>query len=97
MTENSSSEQGHYLFINLMKLKNICLLYWESASSCSFGLVWLINRTFSVNKQYFSLTLNQPIVLLVMTYPSNEPKRTWRIFLVHVVVHLHVHVHRTSQ
>ena len=50
-------------------------------SSCSFGLVWLINRTFSANKQYFSLTSNQPTVLSTMVYQPNKPKRTGRVAL----------------
>ena len=29
---------------------------------------WLISRTFSANEQYFSLTINQPIVFLAMAY-----------------------------
>ena len=33
---------------------------------------WLIIRTFSVNEQYFSLTINQPTVLSVMVYQPNE-------------------------
>ena len=45
-------------------------------TSCSLRLVWLIIRTFSANKQYFSLTLNQPTVLSVMIYQSNKSKQT---------------------
>ena len=48
-------------------------------SSCLFGLVWLISRIFSANKQYFSLTSNQPTILSVMAYQPNKPKRTWRL------------------
>ena len=32
----------------------------------------LISRTFSANEQYFSLTVNQPIVLLAMSYQLSE-------------------------
>jgi len=36
---------------------------------------WLINRTFSINEQYFFLTTNQPMILLAMTYqPSEQAK-----------------------
>ena len=34
---------------------------------------------FSANEQYFSLTQNQPAVLLVMVYQPNKPKRIERI------------------
>ena len=33
---------------------------------------WLINRTFSANEQYFSLTTNQPTVLSAMAYQPSE-------------------------
>jgi len=33
---------------------------------------WLISRTFSANKQYFSLITNQPTVLSAMAYQPNE-------------------------
>ena len=39
-----------------------------TGSPCTFRLVWLISRIFSANEYYFSLTLNQPIVLSVMVY-----------------------------
>ena len=32
---------------------------------------WLISPTFSTNKQYFSLTTNQPIVISAMAYQAN--------------------------
>jgi len=35
-----------------------------------------MSRTFSANEQYFSLTPNQPTVLLAMAYQPNKPKRT---------------------
>jgi len=34
--------------------------------------IWLISRTFSANKQYFSFTTNQSTVLLAITYQPNE-------------------------
>jgi len=40
-----------------------------------------------VNEQYFSLTLNQLTVVLVMTYKSNQPKRTGRLARVHEPQH----------
>ena len=43
-----------------------------------FGLVWLINRSFLTNKQYFPLTSNQLIVLSAMVYQPNKPKRIGR-------------------
>ena len=63
-------------------------------SSCSFVLVWLINCIFSTNKQYFSLTSNQPTVLLVMVYQLKSPNE--QAFVVrkrqHVPIrHLHPH------
>ena len=33
---------------------------------------WLISRTFSANKHYFSLTINQPIVLSTMPSQPSE-------------------------
>ena len=36
------------------------------------AFAWLISRTFSANEQYFSLTINQSTVLLVMSYQPNE-------------------------
>ena len=50
----------------------------QGLAPCSFGFVWLINRTFSANEQYVSLTLNQSTVLLTMAYHPNKPKRTGR-------------------
>jgi len=40
-------------------------------SSCAL-FACLISRTFSDNEQYFFLTTNQPIVLLVMAYQPSE-------------------------
>ena len=33
---------------------------------------WLISRTFSANEQYFSLTINHPIILSTMVYQLTE-------------------------
>jgi len=51
--------------------------YTNTQSSCiklkAIALfVWLISRTFSANEQYFSLTTNQPTVLLAMAYQPSE-------------------------
>ena len=55
------------------------LLEWvfgtQEYASC---LLWLISRIFSANEQYFSLTQNQPTILLAMSYQPNKSKRTGR-------------------
>ena len=43
-------------------------------ATCSFGRIRLISHGLSANGQYFSLTPNQPIVLLAMTYKPNKSK-----------------------
>ena len=49
------------LVLGLRSLLESCVLF-----------VWLINRIFLANEQYFSLTTNQPTVLSTMAYQPNE-------------------------
>jgi hypothetical protein len=46
----------------------------------------LINRTFSPSEQYFSLTINQRTVLLVMAYHPSEQSHTFALHNTHVQV-----------
>jgi len=85
-------KRTYYMLLNTVVRMNffICSLrinFERNANSYSrllgisvmfVGLIWLINRTFSVNEQYFSLTPNQLIVLSAMIYQSNKPKQMGR-------------------
>ena len=67
-----------------LKFMNILVLIFRAATfTVNFrtdgGLVWLISRTFLANEHYFSLSPNQPTVLLAMAYQPNKPKRTGRL------------------
>ena len=68
----SFSKKGKHLKLNRL---------WQPPTLASQAYVrhvtnvpfaWLISPTFSVNVQYFSLTINQPTVLSVMAYQPNE-------------------------
>jgi len=51
-------------------------LNWWGSEFLLALFAWLISRTFSANEQYFSLTTNQPTILLAMTYqPSEQGKQ----------------------
>ena len=48
---------------------------------------WLISRTFLANEHYFSLTTNQPTVLLAMTYQPSEQGTCRRMSLTTGYIH----------
>ena len=55
-------------------LGSIASSMWRDNLTIFVLFAWLIKRTFSANEYYFSLTINQPTVLLAMTYQPNKPK-----------------------
>ena len=68
-----NSAKGH----SLCSFVTIVLTFRRlKRTACSLGCISLISHGLSANKQYFSLTPNQPTVLSAMAYKLNKPKRT---------------------
>ena len=57
---------------NIENFMHIALV-WHIFTPINVMFAWLIIHTFPANEQYFSLTINQTTILLIMAYQPSEP------------------------